>query len=320
MRAMLLLILSLVSQGANAELKSKEIDLFDAARERPVKIKAWFQTGDNCNGELCVARANKQSGLPVALISHGAFGSPREMNWLGNGLAKQGWLVIGVAHYGESWVYGQGSIDRSIIGRKWLRGQDLSFVIDQLYSGTLVNQVIDKERVVVIGHSLGGYSALNIVGADYNATAMFDYCKSAIANDMGCRYGKRQQNQSKQPVLPSVNVTDSRVTAVVALDPALGPSVSKSSLSKISVPVFIVGSVENDFLDFSAHAEYYASSINQAELVKLEQGEGHFVYLDACQHNHQAMGISLCKDRNGVDRTKVHASLLAEIDTFLSTL
>ncbi len=320
MKVMLLLILGLASINVMAETKAKEIDLFDTDRDRPVKIRAWYQPNTNCSNELCVAVNKDTDKLPIALISHGAFGSPREMNWLGNGLAQQGWLVIGLAHYGESWVYGQDSIDRASIGKKWLRGQDLSFVLEQLYNGHLLDQPIDKKRIVVFGHSLGGYSALNIVGADYNAAAMFDYCKSAIANDMGCRYGKRQQNQSKQRVLPSVNVMDSRVTAVVALDPALGPSVSKSSLSKISVPVLIIGSVENDFLDFSAHAEYYASSIKQAELVKLEQGEGHFVYLDACQHNHQAMGIPLCKDRNGVDRNQVHSNVMRAINTFVSAL
>lgn len=320
MKVMLLLILGLASINAMAETKVKEIDLFDPDRDRPVKVRAWYQPSSSCPNELCVAVSKSTDKLPIALISHGAFGSPREMNWLGNGLAQQGWLAIGLAHYGESWIYGQDSIDRASIGKKWLRGQDLSFVLEQLFNGSLLDQSIDKERVVVFGHSLGGYSALNLAGADYNATAMFDYCKSAIADDMGCRYGKRQQNKAQQPVSSSVNVVDNRVTAVVALDPALGPAVSKSSLSKISIPVLIIGSVENDFLNFSAHAEYYASSIKQAKLIKLEQGEGHFVYLDACQHNHQVMGISLCKDRGGVDRNQVHRSLMKVIDHFVSEL
>lgn len=321
MRLVTLLTLALVSFYNTAQVTSTELDLFDEERNRPVKIRVWYQQGDDCPNKLCIATV-KQSSTPVALISHGAFGSPREMNWLGFGLAQQGWLAIGVAHYGESWVYGRDSVDYSSLAKKWLRAQDVSFVLDQLLSSTpLTNGEIDTDKVTVLGHSLGGYSALSLVGADHNMNAMFDYCKQAMATDRGCQYGKGQAGkQQKSKALPDVDVLDKRIKAVVSMDPALGPSVSKGALTNIDLPTLIIGSVQNDFLNYDAHANYYAKAIKGAKLVALEQGEGHFVYLDKCSHPHKAMGVSLCQDRKGIDREKVHLALMSEISDFINKL
>lgn len=322
MRLFITLLLGLASFCIQAEIKSTELDLFDSSRDRPVKIRVWYQADNNCAAKLCVATSPDQTQTPVALISHGAFGSPREMNWLGYGLAQQSWLVIGVAHYGESWVYGRESVDYSSVGKKWLRAQDISFVVDELMAGNLTDKKINTTNITMLGHSLGGYSALSLVGADYNLDAMIEYCKSAIATDMGCRYGKQQgaPKPLTKTQLPKISVLDKRISAVVSLDPALGPSVSKEALTNISVPTLIVGSVNNDFLNFSSHAGYYASSIPGAKLISLSAGEGHFVYIDECEHPHKAMGVSLCEDREGIDRAKVHQGLLSEISRFMNQL
>lgn len=321
MRLILVLLLGLASLSSFAEVQSTELDLFDKKRDRPVKIRVWYQAGSDCLVKLCINKAVKQKKLSVALISHGAFGSPREMNWLGLGLASEGWLAIGVAHYGESWVYGRETVDYASISKKWLRSQDISFVLDQLFAGTVTETPIADDKITVFGHSLGGYSALSLVGADYNIDAMFEYCKSAITTDRGCRYGSSKGKQVEHiNTVSEVDVFDERVAAVVSLDPALGPSVSKESLININVPTLIVGSVENDFLNYSAHANYYASTIKGAKLIALNEGEGHFVYLDKCDHPHQAIGVSLCKDKSGIDRTKVHTHLMSEITRFINQL
>lgn len=320
MKLITFILLGLASLNSLAAVTSVELDLFDRERERPVKIRVWYQGTPDCTAKLCVRDHLAKGKIPIALISHGAFGSPREMNWLGYGMASQGWLAVGVAHYGESWVYGRDTVDYSSMGKKWLRAQDLSFVLDEFLAQSLTELPIDKEKITVLGHSVGGYSVLNMVGADYNFDTMLEYCKAAIATDRGCRYGKSQAGEQKIAKGNDINVVDERVKAVVSLDPALGPSVSKEALTNIQVPTLIVGSVDNDFLNFSAHANYYASAIGGAELIALDDGEGHFVYIDKCEHGHQAMGVSLCKDREGVDRTKVQNHLLAEITSFVSKL
>jgi len=49
----------------------------------------------------------------------------------------------------------------------------------------------------------------------------------------------------------------------------------------------------------------------------LDQNEGHFVYLGECERQHKARGVSLCKDREGVNRKQIHRKLLGQIFKFL---
>jgi len=82
------------------------------------------------------------------------------------------------------------------------------------------------------------------------------------------------------------------------------------------VPVLVVGSVDNDFLPFDHHAGRYAALLPSATLVRLQEGEGHFVYLNSCSSDLAANGVPLCVDREGVDREAVHARLAPQILAF----
>ena len=105
--------------------------------------------------------------------------------------------------------------------------------------------------------------------------------------------------------------------AVVAMDPALGPGFDAASLRAITTPCQFIGSVDNDFLPFDEHVGRYARLIPDSRLLALRSGEGHFVYLDECESDRDANGISLCQDRAGVDRTAVHAQMRSVISRFL---
>ena len=99
---------------------------------------------------------------------------------------------------------------------------------------------------------------------------------------------------------------DDRIRAILALDPALGPGFDRQSLSKMSVPVHIIGAEENDFLPFEFHAGHYAALIPGAMLTRLSNGEGHFIFIDACQADIEVNKVFLCRDRPGVKRAEVH--------------
>lgn len=310
------------SSGA-MELKTTEVDFLNQQVNRPAKIKFWYQGGAApCQAKICLSA--KQNSHRVAIISHGAFGSPREMNWLGYALASQGWVVAGVAHFGESWVYGTDTIDPSVVMRFWQRPQDISFAIDSLSEKGLFNTSLKTDKVIMLGHSSGGFTSLAMVGANLRAGKSEVYCASEKAkDDKGCGYG---QQSKRKPIseemlneigLLQEQMRDERVVAVVALDPALGHAVSEQSLESIKVPVLILGSVENDFLPYTVHSKYYADHIQSANLVGIEQGAGHFVYIDKCDSDRKVKGVALCKDREGVDRKAIQKQILGHIFGFI---
>ena len=52
-----------------------------------------------------------ETPCPVIVMSHGAFGSARNYSWIGEHMARHGFLVLGVSHFRESPIYGQETID-----------------------------------------------------------------------------------------------------------------------------------------------------------------------------------------------------------------
>jgi predicted dienelactone hydrolase len=312
-----------VSSKAALPVKTSEVDFFNQQQNRPTKVKLWYQAAAQpCEAKICLS--STQNSDKVAIISHGAFGSPREMNWLGYALAAQGWVVAGVAHFGESWVYGAENIDPSSAMRFWLRPQDISFTIDSLASRNLFNRTLNTNKVIMLGHSAGGFTALALAGAKLANGKSEAYCTSAIAKkDKGCDYG--QQSRRKPMSAKTLNqvgifqaqMYDERVIAVIALDPALGHAISEQSLQTVKVPVLVIGSVENDFLPYTAHAKFYAEHVPEAKLIGIKQGAGHFVYIDKCDSERQVKGVFLCRDRAGVNRKAIQTQILGHVMSFI---
>lgn len=319
-----LVIAKPVSANAKFELSTKEINLFDNVAKRPAKVKFWYQADKNvCDAQICLQP--QQNIQKIAVISHGAFGSPRSMNWLGYALASQGWVVAGVAHFGESWIYGSQTIDPSVLQRFWQRPQEVSFVLDSISKKGLFNRKLIVDEVLMLGHSAGGFTSLAMAGALLEAGKSEAYCLSPQSKgDKGCNYSATKstkplsENMLKNIGTLQAKMRDERITAVIALDPALGHAVSDKSLANIKVPTLILGSVENDFLPFTAHAKYYADFIPNARLVGVEQGAGHFVYIDSCDNERKVKGVALCHDRQGVDRKDIQQQLLNQVFRFIN--
>ncbi len=75
---------------------------------------------------------------------------------------------------------------------------------------------------------------------------------------------------------------------------------------------------ESLVLFVAAAAAVSAGSAPQAQLIRLDHGEGHFDNLDECTLPLRAQGVPLCTDQPGVDRDAVHQALGGEIERFLA--
>jgi len=301
----------------SAKIKTEEIDLYHAAKQRPIKLDLWYQE-KTCKGQGCTQTLAQKTN--VAILSHGAMGSAKDYSWLAYPLAAQGWIVVGLNHFGESWRYGGQNIDPSSVMRFWQRTEDVSYVVDSFDSFLPEGLAASNPNIVVIGHSSGGYTAASLAGVTLDAQQIYQYCSSDRAKgDLGCSY-KGDQGSAQSPATdPSIwSGLDSRITGIVMLDPALGPASTISSLNEVELPTLVIGSKDNDFLPFDYHANYYAQHIPKAKLIALDNGEGHFVYINSCDNDYKARGVSLCRDREGVDRDAVQRKMVGNILRFLT--
>jgi predicted dienelactone hydrolase len=303
---------------------------YDAARNRPVSVDLWYPSHDSREerpidyglgrGSAIASASIAESDalFPLAVLSHGASGSAANYSWLAEYLCRSGVVVLGVSHYGESWVYGAESIDPEAVTRLWLRPPDCSYAISELLKADEIAGRVQGDRIAAVGHSSGGATVAALGGAVFDPAALRAYCRSDASKlDLGCQYGRGDAVPAPAPHVASPSQRDPRVVALVMLDPAAGPGFSADTLARVQLPALVVGSVDNDFLPFEHHAGRYAALIPDAELIRLDAGEGHFVYLDSCSSELAANGVPLCADRSGVDRERVHARLAPRILDFL---
>ncbi len=297
----------------------------DKASGRPIHLDVWYPTDGQLEKrhDYGISTGSVASGLPIAegefplvLLSHGAMGAASNYSWLAEHLARRGYVVLGVSHFGESMVFGQDSVDPGSVARFGDRTRDLGFALDFFVSQSSYAGHVDSDRIGALGHSSGGASVVMLAGARFSAESLAAHCASAAAaSDKGCWYpvGDPGRLRGQAPV-PSKQP----IRAVVAIDPAVGPGFDKSGLAHVTAPTLVIGSVENDFLPFAFHAARYAELLPHVESVALDSGEGHFVYLDECEVPIEVMGVPLCSDREGVDRSAVHARLVSIIEGFLA--
>lgn len=302
----------------------EQLRIVDEARKRPVHLDIWYPTAAKekehnygfSKGKVAFGASLTTKQLPIVLLSHGAMGAASNYSWLAEYLARRGSLVLGVSHFGESMVFGPDSIDPGSVTRFGDRTRDLNFALDYLIEKSKYAPNLDAKRIGAVGHSSGGATVLMIGGAEFSAKNLAEYCgKKTSGNDKGCAYPRSVETDEQRIV--SAKSTRS-FKALIALDPAVGPGFTKNTLEFIETPTLIIGSVKNDFLPFDSHAGYLAKQIKNFEIVKLDNGEGHFIYLDECNLPVKVMGIPLCTDGKGVDRNAAHLKLAAIIGQFLS--
>ncbi|MFL0801825.1 MAG: hypothetical protein K6L80_15340 [Agarilytica sp.] len=316
------------SAGGNIGIGSEFIsgmasmDLYDDSRQRPVKVTLWYpkQSETECvsrsGSDICLSSEAKKD--QVFILSPGMMGSALEYQWIGTALSSLGFVVVGVSHYSESWIYGRESINPKEAMKIWNRPLDVSFVIDQFQSGdALLVAGINWDNVTAIGHSAGGYTGLALAGAKLLKGGIFDYCQSDKSeSDKSCNYinGLTAPPESSGA---GGDFSDERVKRLILLDPALGPGISPRSIKSISLPVLIFGSEDNDFFLYRYYAPFYSKNIRGSKLINLNDGEGHFVYLNECDNKIVKQGIPLCRDREGVDRGVVHNKIIQEIFSYI---
>ncbi len=243
---------------------------------------------------------------PVVVLSPGFAIGVSSYGWLAEHLASHGFVVAGVRHVEalnpeELW---KATADRP---------RDVTLALDRIAdesasSGPLAG-LLDIDRVAVLGHSYGGYTALSVGGARLSTAELLTACESdggphgvlslqcdALVphlDELAARWGLSAVPSGAWPT-PG----DPRVDAVVALagDAAM---FGAEGLASVSVPLLAIGGTSDADAPFvwGTRAAYeYATSPRRAEVALV--GAEHLVFAGACE----APRIALSGDRDPVLR------------------
>ncbi|MBE9212444.1 alpha/beta hydrolase [Plectonema cf. radiosum LEGE 06105] len=184
--------------------------------------------------------------LPVIVISHGLGSDRSSFAYLAEYLASHGFVVAVPEHPGSNSQQLQallGGIANEVTDpREFIdRPLDVKYILDYLESLSDSNPAykgrFNMEQVGVIGQSFGGYTALALAGAEINFAELRENCP---VNQDTLNVSLLLQCLALNLPEFDYKLSDSRVKAVVAINPVDSSVYGKEGLSKINIPVMIV--------------------------------------------------------------------------------
>ncbi len=337
-----LLIFTLESASAQAETAQHQTGLITLKITSPDSSRhlngyIWYPTHQQTGAQSAHGNAvwenisvipNAQpidGKLPLFIFSHGMFGNARNQAWLASALSQSGYFVAAINHPGTS-TFLRDADDRRQL---WKRPQDISRTINYIIEHPIFAEQVDKNRIFMAGHSLGGFTAVLLAGGRYDPDKIATHCVQ-FPQDFICRIvkewriAKTAEDQSKM----SQDLSDSRIAGFAVFDLGGTQSFSTESLSKIERPLLVIGAKANYAninLDGESRALVAALPAQSKRYLEPE-GLSHFDFLGVCTD--QALDILKAEDpedvfvcENGGDaRREKHQMLTQAVLDFFENL
>ncbi|MGK7941951.1 MAG: alpha/beta hydrolase [Crocosphaera sp.] len=204
---------------------------------------------------------NIKKPAPLVIISHG-FGSYPDNYQIAQHLASYGFAVAIPQHLGSDLAYREsfleGNIRIDISPLEYVsRPSDIRELLDEIEilvkTDSAWSQKIDLEKIGILGHSLGGVTALSLAGATINLPRLKETCQDTnlILNPAGLL-------QCRANYLPPGNydLKDPRIKTVIALHPLSSVIFGPESMGKIDIPILMVAG-SNDLVSPSIQEQIH---------------------------------------------------------------
>lgn len=188
---------------------------------------------------------------PLIIISHGAAGDRTTFAYLAEHLASYGFAVAVVEHPGDSSKLVQQFFSGAANSPQPIelinRPSEIKFILDELtrieYADPTFQGRLDPQNVGIIGHSVGGYTALSLAGANIN----FEQLKKDCNDNQLLNLSLLVQCEAIRLPLSNYAFQDPRVKAVLAINPLTSSIFGENEISKIKIPTMLVASSDDIF-------------------------------------------------------------------------
>jgi predicted dienelactone hydrolase len=282
----------------------RPLEVHDRAQAARVPVHALYPTHAPSTAisfgpySLELARAAPVAGarLPVVAISHGQTGTPWPHRGLATALVRAGFAVVLVEHPGDS------RHDPGLAGTATNlanRPRHVRLALDAAFTDVALAAALAAGAAAVIGHSIGGYTAL--VGAGGQPLALPLQCPDGVAR-------------------PVAIEADPRVTAVVLLAPALPWLMAPGALADVRARVW-ARSGALDALAPPYMIERVLSGLPASARLDYQvvPGCGHFGFQSPFPVALAVPGFAPAADPPGFDRVAYQVQLADEVAAFLAT-
>ena len=231
----------------------------------------------------------------LVVISHGNSGTPWAYRELARHLVLQGFVVALPAHTGNT------RLDNALAGTAANlanRPRHITLVIDAALADAVLKPHISTKGVAVIGHSIGGYTALAAAGGKPWS-------------------GPYDRKSSHQPPAPVPVTPDLRIHALVLLNPATFWFIA-GSLRPVNVPILLRTGAKDEVTPIE-HAHKLMEGVADPTLIEHKDipGAGHFAFMSKFPPEMTRPNFAPSQDPPGFDRTAIQPAFFADVTEFL---
>lgn len=251
--------------------------------------------------------------FPLVIISHGSGGTNLGYRSIAFALVKQGYVVALPLHpknnYQDNTAEGTNQNWRN-------RPQHISATIDSIFSKAKFSASINTDKIAVIGHSAGGYTALAVAGGVADTTHIIELCRSQpTINEPFC--GLVKANKIKAEKIS--NMQDKRIKAIVLMAPVGILFKSEDALDKVTISALMLRAEKDSELTEPYEAEVIAKNYPNQELLTYctVANAGHYSFITPFPKAIQSELGVVAQDPEGFDRSVFDKRLRADILTFL---
>ena len=307
------------AQGPVTYAGFRQIEFSDAVTGQRVVLLVWYPTSHASRPTrfgpytLDVAPGAPPAGgrHRLVMISHGTAGDPLSHAQLGMALARQGYVAAAPRHAKDN------SRDWSGVGtyEVWYgRPRQISEGIDGIFADPGLSAVIDPDRIAVIGHSAGGYTALTLVGGRADMDRARSHCREH-PDDGFCQVRLPDQARVSASSVPIPDSRDARIKAAIAMAPP-GILLDPVSLAKVGVPVRIYAAELDAVVPARYHAEPLRQTIKPMPEFVLVRGAGHYSFVEPFPEAIKEQVGEGAIDPPGFDRAAFQEKLRREVAEF----
>lgn len=232
---------------------------------------------------------------PLVVISHGHSGTPWAYRELAKHLVLAGFVVALPAHTGNT------RLDNSMAGTAANlanRPRHITLTIDAALKHAKLGAHIADTGVAIIGHSIGGYTALAAAGGE----------------PWSGPYERKDSNALPEPVPVT---PDARIRSLVLLNPATFWFIA-GGLRPVMVPILMRTGAEDDVTPIE-HANKVIEGVGDPSLIEHQDipGAGHFAFMSKFPPEMTRPNFKPSQDPEGFDRETIQPQFFADVTQFL---
>ena len=233
-----------LAQPGPYAVETQVLSITDSSRNRvmPTDIYAPIETEETGTEETGVKAS------PLVVVSHGLAGDRKGFLDLYQHLASHGYIVAALDHPGsntDQLLSLFRGTEREIAKPTEFteRPADISYLIDELLRR---DPRIDPDKIGIIGHSFGGYTALALAGAQLDYDNLRTNCESdAFIFNAANPSMLLQCTALAAPEQFERSVRDERIKAVITFNPVTSSLFGQAGFAKIQIPSLIVAGSED---------------------------------------------------------------------------